>query len=297
MLDGVVEVLNASLTADPVDRSTFVRKVLLDPNFDPEGAPVALVSGEPAGFALAIAPTSEVARGYVTLLGVRPEHRRHGVGSALLRHCEGFLSGRGCRDCRISPYGSGYFTPGVDIRAYAGGLEFLVRRGYEPGSPAISMQCDLSRLARPEWVARRERELAAEGVTFAPYAPQGLPALFRMIRSSFTDDWERYARNAAELIELGDAPSRLWVATSGDEVVGFSHHEAARFGPIGVAPEHRGRGIGHVLMHHMLADMRSARLRVAWFCWSGDATAARLYEGAGFAVHRRFTILRKEIGA
>jgi len=296
MLERVIEVLNASLIADPMDRSLFVRRALLDPSFDPDGAPVAHVSGAPVGFALAIAPKPDAGLGYITLLGVRREHRRQGVGSALLRHCESFLGDRGCGECLISPYGPGYFTPGVDIRAYAGGLEFLVRRGYKAGSQAISMQSDLSRLTRPEWVVRRELELAQEGVCFAPYSPQCLPALFRMIRSGFSDDWERFARDAAARIELGDPASRLWIAQRGDEVVGLCHHEGARFGPIGVVAAQRGRGIGHVLMHHTLADMRCAGLRVAWFCWSSDLTAARLYESAGFVVRRRFAVLSKEIG-
>ncbi|MCS6951196.1 MAG: hypothetical protein NZ520_12110, partial [bacterium] len=54
-LDLVVTLLQQTLHADPISRSLFVRKVLLDANFDPEGAPVALVEGQVVGFALGVA--------------------------------------------------------------------------------------------------------------------------------------------------------------------------------------------------------------------------------------------------
>jgi GNAT superfamily N-acetyltransferase len=77
-------------------------------------------------------------------------------------------------------------------------------------------------------------------------------------------------------------------------VLGFAHHLNERFGPIGVSAAERGRGLGHLLMFRTLAAMREQGFRSAWFLWSDDATARRLYDCAGFQERRRFAVLRKE---
>lgn len=301
-LEGVLGVLEAALTADAISRSAFVRKVLLDPSFDPQGAPVAVADGTVVGFALGLvvrrsqhdAP-SETGSGYLTLLAVHPTIRRQGIGSALLEHTEEYLLGRGASRCLVSPYAPNYFTPGVDITAYADGLEFLLRRGYRVLSRPVSMQCDLTRLSMPAWLVRRQAELARQGIVVEPYTAQRVPALFEFLTEHFAPDWQRFARTAIEAIETGDSPERLWVASRGERVIGFSHHALERFGPIGVAPDERGQGVGHALMYATLHSMRRAGLHVAWFLWSDDRTAARLYLGAGFTVHRRFAVLGKEL--
>jgi GNAT superfamily N-acetyltransferase len=81
----------------------------------------------------------------------------------------------------------------------------------------------------------------------------------------------------------------------GPEVVGFSHFNGNRFGPIGVAKAARHRGVGQVLAWDTLMAQRSAGFASAYFLWSDDETARRLYDGLGFVVARRFTVLRKTL--
>src|ERR671929_1664266 len=45
---------NAALASDPINATTWRQKVLLDPNFDPEGCLVAQVDGEARGFILSL---------------------------------------------------------------------------------------------------------------------------------------------------------------------------------------------------------------------------------------------------
>ena len=40
----------------------------------------------------------------------------------------------------------------------------------------------------------------------------------------------------------------------------------------------------------------AAGFRSAWFLWSDDKTAARIYNGAGFKEVRRFALFRKDFG-
>lgn len=300
-LRGVLEVLKAAYSPDAGDRSLFVRRVLLDPNFDPAGAPVACLGGDVAGFGLALLPRAvgqvrgEDLPGYITLLAVQPKCTRRGMGSALLEWCEAYLRSNGAARCLISPYPHGYLMPGVDVHAHTAGLEFLIRRGYRVVSRPVSMECDLDRLATPPWVEEREQRLAADGITFHGYRPDLVPELLGFLREEFSDDWQRFARSAVERIETGDRPDRLQIAQASGKVLGFSHYEGERFGPIGVRPMMQGQGIGHVLMFRTLRSMRGAGFHTAWFLWSDDRTAGRLYASAGFRVKRRFAVLRKEL--
>jgi GNAT superfamily N-acetyltransferase len=100
-------------------------------------------------------------------------------------------------------------------------------------------------------------------------------------------------RDGAARILAGDSPTRLIAAIDRGQIVGFSHYENERFGPIGVAASQRGRGVGQVLMYATLQAQREAGFRVAWFLWSDDKTAERIYNGAGFKESRRFALMRK----
>ena len=48
------------------------------------------------------------------------------------------------------------------------------------------------------------------------------------------------------------------IAHENGKVLGFSHFDNERFGPIGVAADQRGRGIGQVLMYQTLRAQRLA---------------------------------------
>lgn len=302
LLDEVVLLLQQTLSADPISRSLFVRKVLIDPNFEPHGAPVALVDGKVVGFGLSIArrlpledAPPDADRGYITLLAVHPQHQRRGIGTALLQAMEEYLRKQERRLVLVSPYAPNYFIPGVDVNAYAGGLRFFLKHGYQEVYRPISMDCNLLNLRVQEWVQHCDQELLHEGVVVEHYRPHLIPALFRFLRAEFPGDWQRYARDAIARIEQDDTPTRLWIAHEHNEVIGFSLFEGERFGPIGVAQSQRGRGIGQVLMYRTLQSMRLQGLHTAFFMWSDDRTAERLYHAAGFTETRRFALLRKEL--
>ncbi len=301
-LQGVVAVLQAALHADPISPSLFVRKVLLDPNFEPEGARVALRGERVVGFGLALARRTpledappDTDRGYLTLMGVHPDYQRQGIGTRLLEQLEDFLRARARRVVLVSPYAPHYFLPGIDIHAYAGALAFFQRHGYQEVYRPLAMSCNLWQLRIPDWVREREQVLRQEGVVVEPYRAELLLPLMRFLKAEFAGDWQRVAREAIARIETGENPQRLYLAHQQGEVLGFSHFENERFGPIGVARAQRGRGIGQVLMFHTLQAMRQQGLHTAYFLWSDDRTAERLYHAAGFVEARRFAVLRKEL--
>jgi mycothiol synthase len=301
-LAGVIDLLAVAMPADPIPESRFIRQVLLDPNFRAQGAPVAVHDGRIAGFCLSLArqvplenAPSDADRGYITLFAVAPQAQRQGVGTALIRAAEEYLKSQNRKLVMVSSYAPGYFIPGVDVAAYAPALSFFAKHGYKEVHRPLAMQTSLWDFATPDWVNEKERELVSQGVTITHYTPDLTLPLLEFTRQEFPGDWMRVVREGMGRIAQGDPPQRLFIAHEGGKVLGFSHHDHERFGPIGVAKSQRGRCIGQVLMFRTLHAQRQAGFRAAWFLWSGDETAARLYNVAGFKEIRRFALLKKEL--
>lgn len=298
---GVLSVLAESMTADAISEGKFVRQVLLDHNFRAEGAPVAVLNDRIAGFCLAVArhvplenAPPDADRGYITLLGVAAEFRRHGIGTALLKAAENYLRSQHRTLVMVSSYAPGYFIPGVDVRSYEAGLAFFASCAYEEIYRPISMQIDLWSLATPQRVRDRREQLLREGVTVEPWRAELTLPVIEFAEREFQGDWVRVYRETMSRIAQGEAsPSRVIIAHISGQVIGFSHYDAERFGPIGVTVADQGRGIGKVLMYETLHAQRAAGYKTAWFLWSDDKTAARLYTAAGFREVRRFALLRK----
>jgi GNAT superfamily N-acetyltransferase len=301
-LADVLGVLAQSMPADPISEAKFVRQVLLDHNFRADGALVARRNDEVVGFCLALvrhvplenAPM-DAERGYITLFGVLPQHQRQGIGSGLLQQAENYVRAHGRKLLMIAPYSPGYFICGVDVNAYESGLNFFKKHGFAEVYRPIAMEIPLWNGSYPEWLMEKRRALESQGVKVEPYRPALTLPVLEFTAREFAGEWVRVYREAMHRIMLGDSPSRVAVAHQDYKVLGVSHHDNERFGPIGVAASERGRGLGHLLMYETLSAQRLAGFRTAWFLWSDDKTAARLYTAAGFREVRRFALLKKEL--
>jgi GNAT superfamily N-acetyltransferase len=304
-LAAVVALLQATLPAEPITERSFARKVLLDPNFDPAGALVArLPPGEIIGFLLALArqrtleeAPSDGERGWLTLFAVAPSARRQGVGTALLTAAEEWLRAQNRATVWVSPYAPNYWTPGVDEAAYPEALAFLQRRGYETSSRPLSMEVSLAEGWRaPEWVSEHQRRLEAAGTLFVSFEARHILPLTAFLRREFPGDWQRHLRETMLDLVTGRRPAdELLLAVQEEQVKGFAQSEGGRFGPFGVEAAARGQGIGAVLLFRHLDGMRSRGHRNAWFLWTDDTTADRVYRAAGFRETRRYSVLRKSL--
>lgn len=299
----LLDIWHESMAHDRIDEARFRTKVLLDPNFQPANLPVASIDGRLAGFALAM--TRQVPQflqglepesAWLTAFGVRPDARRQGVGRALFKYLIDRMAGQGRRHIDISPYTPNYFTPGVDIEAYPDTLAFLHTLGFETLYHAISMGANLTGYRIVPEVTELEQRLEREdGIIVAPVTAADLPDLMPFIVEHFGWDWFRHAQ--VYLLEYfgGSAePICFLVARRRGEIVGYCQQRGERFGPFGVHPAYRGRGIGRVLLFRCLARMSALHIYYAYFLWTSERTA-RLYRLAGFETMRKFAVLRKRI--
>jgi mycothiol synthase len=298
----VLECLSAAMPVEAISSIKFTRQVLLDPNFRSAGAIVAEVGGKVVGFCLALArqiplenAPSDAERGYITLFGVLPSHQRKGIGSQLLERAQAYLRSQNRKLVMIASYAPGYFLPGVDVNHYEAALKFLVKHGYKEVYRPLAMEAALWDFRFPAWVQEKQREREGEGFVFSAYTAELTLGLLEFTAREFPGDWVRVVRQTMDRILQGDSPSRLFVAHQNGMVHGFSHFDNERFGPIGTAVSMRGKGLGQILMYKTLQAQREHNCRTAWFLWSDDKTAARIYTAAGFREVRRFALMRKEL--
>jgi mycothiol synthase len=302
---GLLALWNATLLADPLNAATFRTRVLLDPNFRPEGLMLAEEQDQLAGFILVVYRQTplgdgslEPELGWVWAFGVAEPWRRRGVGRQLVDAALAYLAAAGRKRALVSPYTPGYFIPGVDTEAYAGAVAFLKALGWRITSEPISMLADLTGFLVPPHILELESRLKAEGdITVRPVHPADLLALPAFVGEHYGWDWSRKLReNLAALFGAGSDDRGVWVASQGDRVVGYCQHSRERFGPFGVAPALRGKGIGKVLLFRCLADMLARGYHCAWFLWTGRR-AAGLYAQAGFRTVRQFAIMERAVEA
>jgi len=300
-IPAVIDLLATSMPTEAISEQKFARHILLDPNYRDDGALLAKVGNCVAGFiyvAVRDQPLNDIdaRRGYITVIAVDPKFRRQKIATALLAAAEGFIQKLGRSDVLISPYAPAYFTPGVDVASYPAAVTMFSKCGYAEVNRPIAMQTDLWNITEPEFAIGARQTLARDGVHIEAYSPPLTQPILQFARTEFGPDWDVVYREAMQQILRGQAsPARIAVAHQHGRVLGISHHDGERFGPIGVGANARHRGIGQVLMYETLQAQRFAGHRVAWFLWGDDRTAERLYRGAGFVEIRRFVILGKTL--
>jgi len=293
--------LAAAMPVEAITPEKFARHILLDPNYRADGALVAKAGNCVAGFiysAMRREPLNEAdaRKGYITAIGVDQRYLRQGIGTQLIAAAEAQLQQSGRTELLVSPYAPAYFTPGVDLAAYPAAIELFTKQRFEQVSRPIAMQANLWKLTEPQFVADARKQLTHDHVCIEPYSPPLTQPILQFARNEFGADWEIVYRDAMRSILRGEASaSRIALAHRAGTVLGITHHDGERFGPIGVAASARGRGIGQVLMYETLQTQRRAGLQTAWFLWSDDRTADRLYRGAGFSEFRRYVIFRKAL--
>ncbi len=290
-----------SLPPDAITEDTLERRVLLDENFDP-GSFLMLREGERlTGFVLGMTgirmPPGDAdpdgTRAWITALGVEPDLPLATVAGPLLDRVEQRFRLLGKHDVWMSTYPSGYFTPGIDTKAYAPLLSFLLGQGYREQKQALSMDASIVLFTVPDAVLAKEQQLTGQGIQIRPYRRIDLLKFLSFLEQTMPTDWVRVERaNLKGLTGGGFRTDQITVVTHGEEIIGYCQFEGSHFGPFGVSDEYQGRGIGTVLLARTLERMRREGYHDAWVMWTDDA-AARVYGKFGFTETRRFSILQK----
>ncbi len=116
-------------------------------------------------------------------------------------------------------------------------------------------------------------KLGTQGISIRRAMPYEKSIVTNWVRDSFNQPWADECD-----VAFSRQPVTCFIATRNGQVVGFACHEATCrgfFGPTGVCPDHRGRGIGHALFLSCLQDMASSGYSYAII---GGAGPTEFYE-------------------
>lgn len=302
---------NECLPREGISWDQFLKKTILDRNFDPEGAIIAEQDGEIIGFAYSIVRKVPMAgtdlepdRGWLTTIFVHPNYRRQGIAQAMLDRVYGFLTTHGRRILSVSPYTPNYFWPGVDPKNHKEADKFFRKHGFQIQSSPYAMEADLRFFAVPDEIKQRIALLEAEGIYLCYIEPRYYVPLLNTIEEHFSAEWVRVAREA---LSKGVSPDTILLAVrmqsdGSPDVVGWCQYGGyddmpERFGPFGVVNSMRGKQIGKVLLYKCMETMRQKGLHSVWFLWTHlESPAGRLYRQAGFEPYRQFHIYEKRFG-
>lgn len=100
------------------------------------------------------------------------------------------------------------------------------------------------------------RGLREQGVVIRPAMPYEKRHVVGWVRDQFGDPWADECDAA-----FGNRPVSCFIATANGEVAGFACYDSTRrnfFGPMGVAAQARGQGIGSALLLACLHAMAAA---------------------------------------
>jgi GNAT superfamily N-acetyltransferase/N-acetylglutamate synthase-like GNAT family acetyltransferase len=218
---------------------------------------------------------------YVRILVVDREARRRGIATALLADAEA----RGASV--IAAEAGNYFTPGV-VDSDVASTAFFQSRGYietrftynlEVGTPASSPAGRAA--SSPPWSAGEDACGPAGGTpAFRRPTHNESDRVLAFVEREFGRIWRFEAAKAFET----QIPN-VFIAEEDREVTGFAVHDVNNrglgfFGPTGVVTAMRGRGIGCLLLHASLADLRRIGYDRAVIPWTDALAFYRKCSGA-----------------
>lgn len=299
----VIDLWNRCLFKDPINNETFHKKILLDPNFDPDLCLVAENnSGSIIGFCLGIVRKYpyeerglEPERAWIPVIFVHPNYQKRGIGKQMMNLIEKKFVYLGKTNITLGAYSPNYFFPGPDKDAYLGSIPFFESLGYEVLGEAVGMDKVLYNFTIPDEIIEIKNKLLKEhGIQIVPFSSELTLPLLQFVKKNFPGGW---VRNVRETLEKFKGEERILLAIDANSnILGYCQRAIddleGHFGPFGVAKEMRGKKIGSVLFYEMLMDMYKRGIYHVWLAWT-DNDAQRFYERAGMRVVKRHAIMKK----
>ncbi|SNT61807.1 Acetyltransferase (GNAT) family protein [Asanoa hainanensis] len=247
---------------------------------------VALLGSAVVGVVLGSTGYGDPSVGHVDLIAVHPEHRRHGIGRALLARAEASLAEFGATSIALVGNAPVYAWPGIDVR-YTAAVCLAEASGYARADIAWNMTADLTP-GSPALAPTTEAEarLASAGVAVRRAVPADVPGLAEFAAAEFGPGW------GAEVA----ASEGIHYAVRDGAVLGFACWGSSRpsyFGPMGTAAAARGLGVGGVLLRRCLREQHAAGLSSAQIGWVGPVPFYSTNSGA--RIERVFFLYRRSV--
>jgi mycothiol synthase len=234
--------------------------------------------------------------------GVHPDHRGQGLGSALLD----WGLRRGIASLPKAPPTARVTAVCAIAADYEPAAKLLTDHGLEQARYFLDMHVEFAGPPVPP--------APIEDVTIRGFDPEGdIEALARVTQDAFRDHYgfvaapiaQRVARLEHMMRAADHDGSLWWVATRGDEMIGFNLCDGSNEGDtaigyvasLGVVASHRGRGLGRALLLTAFEEFHRRGKKGAALGVDADSLtgATRLYESVGMETKARYSTWEKEL--
>lgn len=214
--------------------------------------------------------------GFLSYFFVDEQFRNQGIGSALIEAFIFHARAKGLNRLVIPGFTGNapdYIQPGINLETERNAIELVNRFGFAEIGKVYSMnrslENDINIPLNSEWILREpnlsDRDLIEDAIT-----------------NSVPGEWSIIFDQ-----KMKTKSHEMLIVLHSNVVVAYSSWNQDRFGPIGVRPEYRGRGLGKYLLAHSLSKMKDLGCRQAWFSWS-DQENLDFYKNFGFKVTSSF---------
>ena len=299
----VIALWNVCMPLDMIDGDNFCRKIICDENFNPdlfliaEEANVGLLGfiyGTKCNRADELSGL-QPEQAWIVAMGVHPEQRCKGIGTALLVALEAALVRQSATTIEVGPYTPNYFFPGIDQEAYRDAVAFFKIHGYSESSSCVAMNLSLHGYQTPEKVAGKRAKLEKEGYVFRPFRLRDSLPAFGFLRENFPY-WLQNVRSS--ILACRAEKTIILACNPNGEIVGFVMRgmdgTEERFGPFGVHSSLQGTGVGGILFHALLSDMVVRRIFYTYFLW-GEGRNSGIYSSWGMKTFRTYSMMGKAL--
>jgi mycothiol synthase len=143
----------------------------------------------------------------------------------------------------------------------------------------------------PPEVRENEHRLRDQGIRVQFFEPRYLLPTLAFFKETFPG----WAYNFYRKLEIKPWPlDELVIVVHGNRVIGYcQQYGADHVGPFGIRPEYQGKGVGTVMVYHLLLRMQQRDFRFAWFGMT--ERAERFYARIGFEKTRTILQLKKSL--
>ncbi|MFI5420856.1 MAG: GNAT family N-acetyltransferase, partial [Nitrososphaerales archaeon] len=205
--------------------------------------------------------------GWIKIVVTSPQSRYRGFASLLYDRVVEEFKMRGVTEVRISDRGNWHFWPGVDLR-YEDGLDFFEKRGFTKEVQELDYSYDLRSFFYPRRVLKLKEQLMNEEQINIRLAKQSEKEdLGAWIEEKFSIFW----RNETEYAFYKETPSVMIAKDRTGKILGFATYNGVapgRFGPAGVDPVMRGKGLGTVLLFEAFQALKEEGKEEAIVHWT-----------------------------
>lgn len=255
-----------AMAFDSFSQEHLAEKLFFNPHPDRDEYETLLahVDGKLVGMLQHVIRASE-SKAWLGLFATDSAFRRQGIAGALFTQARAKWIEGGVHEVDVLTLPTNYLVPGIDPR-YTPAVCFVESLGFVNRAAKANMTAYLD----ADFDTRQaEERLAERGIIVRRAAPDDTALIEEFFGKYFGEGWLAEVRQA-----MKRTPPCVHLAVRDGRIIAFSahstmNHEWGNFGPMGTADEARGQGLGQVLLHRCMADLKAAGHATAVIPWIG----------------------------